>query len=111
LLVHYQHWAPHFPAGLPARVRLTPTALIALGVVGAFTECAVVNVLFAFGEELDWRGHLLPLTPLGGPLAAGGVGVIWGVWHAPIIALDGLGATVSMPGSGQMGGRWRRSSW
>src|SRR6266699_3199914 len=50
LLVRYQHWDPHYPAGIPAKVPLSPTALIALGVVGAFTSGAIVNVFFAFGE-------------------------------------------------------------
>src|SRR5579884_4003110 len=41
-------------------------------------------------EELGWRGDLLPrLAPLGGTVAAVAVGVIWGLWHAPVIALDG----------------------
>jgi uncharacterized protein len=104
VLARYQHWAPHYPVGLPAKVPFTPTALIALSVVGAFTSGAVVNVVFALGEELGWRGHLLPrLAPLGGPQAAVAVGVVWGLWHAPIIALYGLGATVGMAGSGPMG--------
>lgn len=104
LVVRYQHWGPHYPAGFPAKAPLSPTALIALSVVQAFTLGAVVNVLFAFGEELGWRGHLLPrLAPLGAPQAAVAVGVIWGLWHAPIIALYGLGATVGMAGSGPMG--------
>jgi membrane protease YdiL (CAAX protease family) len=104
LLVRYQRWDPHFPAGLSGHIPLTPTALIALGVVSAFTEGAIVNVFFAFGEELGWRGHLLPrLASLGGPQAAVTVGVIWGLWHAPIIAFYGLGGTVGMDGSGPIG--------
>jgi membrane protease YdiL (CAAX protease family) len=104
VLVRYQHWDPHYPVGIPAKVPLSPTALIALGAIGAFTTSAVINVFFAFGEELGWRGHLLPrLAPLGAPQAAVAVGVIWGLWHAPIIAIYGLGATVGMAGSGPVG--------
>lgn len=104
LLVRYQRWDPHYPGPMPAGVPLTPTELIALGVVGAFTSGAVINVFFTFGEELGWRGHLLPrLAPLGGTPAAVAVGVIWGLWHAPMIAFFGLGATVGMAGAGPMG--------
>ncbi|MRG61384.1 CPBP family intramembrane metalloprotease [Agromyces sp. CFH 90414] len=42
----------------------------------------------AFGEELGWRGWLLPaLRPLGTVPALVLTGVIWGLWHSPIILL------------------------
>ena len=45
-----------------------------------------VNGLFGFGEELGWRGYLLPkLMPLGKWRAYILVGIIWGLWHAPLI--------------------------
>lgn len=100
LATRYQHWAPHLPPAAP----LTSTELLALGVVQAVTLGAAVTVIFTLGEELGWRGHLLPrLAPLGGPASAVAVGVIWGLWHAPVIAFFGLGATVAMPGSGPQG--------
>lgn len=47
-------------------------------------------MIATFGEEFGWRGYLLPrLMPLGGFWAALLVGLIWGLWHAPIIFLDG----------------------
>jgi membrane protease YdiL (CAAX protease family) len=47
-------------------------------------------VLFALGEELGWRGFLLPnLMPLGQWKAILLSGVIWGIWHAPAI-IQGL---------------------
>ncbi|MBF4634514.1 CPBP family intramembrane metalloprotease [Agreia pratensis] len=50
---------------------------------------AIVSSSFAaFGEELGWRGWLLPnLRPLGTWPALLITGVIWGVWHSPIILL------------------------
>jgi uncharacterized protein len=49
---------------------------------------AVASSIAAFGEELGWRGWLLPnLLPLGTWPALGISGVVWGVWHAPIILL------------------------
>jgi membrane protease YdiL (CAAX protease family) len=48
----------------------------------------VLNAVFAFGEELGWRGYLLPrLLPLGQWPALLVSGVIWGLWHAPVILL------------------------
>lgn len=45
-----------------------------------------INGLFGFGEEFGWRGYLLPkLMPLGKWKAYVLVGIIWGVWHAPLI--------------------------
>ena len=48
----------------------------------------VLSSLAAFGEELGWRGWLLPnLRPLGTWAALILSGVVWGLWHAPIILL------------------------
>ncbi|WP_350347047.1 type II CAAX endopeptidase family protein [Agromyces sp. G08B096] len=48
----------------------------------------IVNSIAAFGEEVGWRGWLLPaLRPLGTIPALILSGVVWGLWHAPIILL------------------------
>lgn len=62
-----------------------------LGVVATFGLVlglgVTVNALFAFGEEFGWRGYLLwELAPLGFWRASALVGIVWGLWHAPIIA-------------------------
>ena len=45
-----------------------------------------INGIFGFGEEFGWRGYLLPkLLPLGKTRAYVLTGVIWGLWHAPLI--------------------------
>lgn len=65
-----------------------PLLLLAIapiaGVVAGFT----VNGVFAFGEEYGWRGWLMnELAPLG-PLRANVLtGVLWGLWHAPLILM------------------------
>ncbi|MBH0131171.1 CPBP family intramembrane metalloprotease [Salinibacterium sp. NK8237] len=49
---------------------------------------AVINTIPALGEELGWRGWLLPkLLPLGIVPAILISGVVWGLWHAPLILL------------------------
>jgi membrane protease YdiL (CAAX protease family) len=63
-----------------------PILIAFLTIVGSFTIAAAANSLFAFGEELGWRGFLhAKLAPLGLGRASLLVGVIWGVWHAPAI--------------------------
>ena len=68
-------------------------APILLGAVG-FTALAVgvvINSIYAFGEELGWRGYLLPnLLHLGKLRACVISGAIWGVWHAPLIMMGHL---------------------
>lgn len=47
-----------------------------------------INAVFAFGEEFGWRGYLLPkLMPLGKRNAYIILGIIWGLWHAPLILI------------------------
>jgi membrane protease YdiL (CAAX protease family) len=49
---------------------------------------SVINSLATIGEELGWRGWLLPsLRPLGTWPALLISGAIWGLWHAPVILL------------------------
>jgi len=60
-------------------------ALMAVQVVilGAF-----LGLPAYWGEEYGWRGYLLPkLMGLGKARAIALHGVIWGLWHAPIIAM------------------------
>ena len=47
---------------------------------------ALVVTLLTFGEEYGWRGYLLPrLLPLGEIRATLLVGLIWALWHLPLI--------------------------
>lgn len=47
-----------------------------------------VNLIFVFGEEFGWRAYLVrKLLPLGGRKAMILTGLIWGLWHAPVIAM------------------------
>ncbi len=62
-------------------------SIVAIQILFAITLAPFINVLFALGEELGWRGFLLPhLLPFGQWKAILISGIIWGVWHAPAIA-------------------------
>lgn len=66
---------------------------ILLGVIGftALFTGVIVNMTYAFGEEFGWRGFLLPnLLHLGKLKACLISGVIWGVWHTPLILMGHL---------------------
>ncbi|WP_460491299.1 CPBP family glutamic-type intramembrane protease [Dactylosporangium cerinum] len=58
----------------------------------------VITVVLGLGEEIGWRGYLLPLVreiwPRGGALV---VGFLHGVWHLPLFLLTGYLAGI--PGS------------
>ena len=58
----------------------------------AFPFVAIVNgavsVPLGFGEEYGWRGYLLPrLLPLGEIKATVLLGLIWGLWHLPVLLI------------------------
>lgn len=72
---------------LPEQEMIPVGAILALQIVGSLLFGPIVNTIFALGEELGWRGYLLPkLLPRGTWRAILLSGVIWGVWHAPAIA-------------------------
>jgi len=74
------------PDGLP----LPPAALVPVVIAEGVLAGVTINGLFAFGEEYGWRGVLAAeLRPLGAVRANLVTGVLWGLWHAPIIILLG----------------------
>jgi uncharacterized protein len=66
----------------------SPTLLLSALFGISLVAAPFFNSLFALGEELGWRGFLLPrLMPLGKTKAYLLLGVIWGLWHAPLVAI------------------------
>lgn len=82
---------------------ISPMAIAAGQLVAALTIGPAVNTVVAFGEEFGWRGFLLQhLYPLGRRAAVVLTGVIWGVWHWPIIAM-GYNYGTGYPGAPWLG--------
>lgn len=74
-------------ADAPGGDAVPPGVVLAAQIASSLTLAPLLNTVFALGEELGWRAFLLPrLTHLGQWRALLIVGVIWGVWHAPVIA-------------------------
>ena len=63
--------------------------LLGTTLVSALAIAPFINMIPAFGEELGWRGMLYPtLAGLMSERSAALVtGIIWGLWHAPAIAM------------------------
>ena len=61
--------------------------LIAVGLV-IIAPLVFVNHILAFGEEIGWRGYLLPLLCSKFGLTNGIIvdGILWGVVHAPLVS-------------------------
>jgi hypothetical protein len=75
-------------AGAEASTMPPPGVILLAVFLASLVLGPTLNGIFGFGEELGWRGYLLPkLMPLGKPKAYLLVGVIWGLWHAPIVAV------------------------
>ncbi len=63
--------------------------IVAASLASALTFAPFLNAIPGAGEEIGWRGLLFPtLCELMSTRAAVIVsGVIWGIWHAPLIAM------------------------
>ena len=71
-----------------AQLSITPKMIVILQLAQALLIAPLINGLFTFGEEFGWRAYLQPrLMPLGERRAYLLMGVIWGVWHWPVIAM------------------------
>ncbi|WP_194420096.1 CPBP family intramembrane glutamic endopeptidase [Microbacterium abyssi] len=88
-LVHFSGFADTLAASVPADTPLPPVGVVILSqLIMIPLAGATINALLAFGEELGWRGFLLPVLRLLGTWPALLIsGVIWGLWHAPVILL------------------------
>lgn len=69
-------------------LNLGPWLIVAIQALQAILISPLLNTISAFGEEFGWRAYLQPkLMPLGTRKAVLITGVIWGIWHWPIILM------------------------
>ncbi len=79
-----------FMAQLPsAQVQaMTPNTFLLVTGIQAVLLAPFIALLLGFGEEYGWRGYLQgELARLGRVKGVLLVGLIWGVWHAPVIVM------------------------
>jgi len=84
----------------PSQLNMPPLGLLyVIALAGGLFAGVSVNGLLAFGEEYGWRGLLMDeLRPLGALRANLLTGVLWGLFHAPIILLGFNFAPYRVPG-------------
>ena len=70
---------------------LTYPLYVLISVVSCLTYAPVINMFLAVGEEAGWRGFLYPQLKVKFGKRQGWLigGVIWGIWHWPLIWLIG----------------------
>src|SRR3989344_2479732 len=75
-------------AGAPAMSKLPihPIALLITQIISSFLIGIIINTIPTLGEELGWRGFLFNETKQMGFWKSNlFIGIIWGIWHAPVI--------------------------
>lgn len=92
-LVHFSGYAERLHTTLArvpgAKLPDIPIVVLVIIQLGQIPIASIIpNGLLTFGEEIGWRGFLLPrLLPLGQWPALLIMGVIWGLWHTPLLLL------------------------
>ena len=67
---------------------ITSQTYLLIQIVTAMVLGPILNLIAVFGEEFGWRAYLQPkLMPLGTRKAVVITGLIWGVWHWPVIVM------------------------
>lgn len=81
-----QNLSPEQAAQMRAQLEALPISYFWIALIQGLIAGISVNAVAAFGEELGWRGFLLrEFRELGFWKASLLIGLIWGIWHAPVI--------------------------
>ncbi len=71
-----------------ASMMMNPAFLIVTTIISGLFAGATINALFAFGEEYGWRNYLVStLREKKFVFASIFTGIVWGLWHFPLILL------------------------
>ena len=83
-----QFMAQVAPAQMGQVESMTPPVFLLVAGIQAVLLSPFIALLFGFGEEYGWRGYLQgELIRMGRARGILLLGVIWGLWHAPVIAM------------------------
>ncbi len=67
---------------------MKPAFMIVTTIISGLFAGATINALYAFGEEYGWRNYLVAaLKEKKFVFAAIFIGIVWGIWHFPLILL------------------------
>ena len=85
-----QMLGPVLLAQLQAQGLTYPTYIL-ISAIGCLTYAPLINTFVALGEEIGWRGFLYPQLKEKYGRRKGLLlgGIIWGIWHWPLIFLIG----------------------
>jgi membrane protease YdiL (CAAX protease family) len=82
---------------------INPWMIVISQTLVALLISPILNAIPILGEEFGWRAYLQPkLMPLGGRKAMLLMGLVWGLWHAPLIAM-GHNYGTAYPGAPWLG--------
>ena len=102
------HFSPQ-PIELAARFvgdTASPVVVFVINLAVAATIVTIFSVRTAAGEEIGWRGYMLTrLIDAGVPRPVLASGVIWGLWHVPLMGDSG---SLSELGRSSGDRRWPR---
>jgi membrane protease YdiL (CAAX protease family) len=89
-LVHF-----HASANIAALLSLTDTSSSLFALAGSLLLIIGGEIISASGEEIGWRGYMLPRLIRAGvpqPVLVGGI--IWSLWHWPLLLLTPSSSTL-----------------
>ncbi len=73
---------------------------VGINVISSVSFAPLMNMFLALGEEIGWRGFLYPQLKAKLGKRKGWIlgGIVWGVWHWPLIGLIGYEYGTEYPG-------------